>query len=392
MNNVDFGRRRDCSGCFACEAVCKAGAINIIWDNNGFYKPDINEELCVGCGICKKVCYSHLGIKARTDNLKGWYGWHKDEAVLKRSASGGITSAISQAALDNGYIIIGCSYDHSNKKAKHIIIKERGEICKILGSKYFQSDLSDMLRSVKKLPRDTKMVFFGTPCQVLGFKKFLAIEKYNLGNVLLVELFCHGIASPLLWSEYISQSRVKGLKDVRFRTKQYGWHIPANEFVTDKEAVATKRFGDAFFTAYYSTEFFNRSCYNCEIKRNLANSDLRIGDFWGGKFSANKTGVSCIVSASEKGELWLEKCRQYFCLFEGDLEEILDAQSYNKNHSFNERNWNENFELLRKFGLKHSLRNIDKRKPFSRRLRRKIYNLLRNIKSKLNHSPISKRE
>ncbi len=382
MNNVNVDRKRACTGCFACSEVCKFNAINIIQDEDGFFGPFINDRLCTNCGMCKKVCYSHIDIPNENYNLKGYYGWHKNPKILNMSASGGITTAISQVALDNGYVVIGCSYNLNEKKAKHIVVTEQADIIKILGSKYFQSDLSEMYQEVKSFPKDAKMVFFGTPCQVSGIKEFLKIRGHNIENVILVELFCHGITSQLVWKSYMEECSIDKITDVRFRTKDYGWHVPVNEIITDKKVIPTKKSGDDFFTAYYSTEFFNKSCYDCEVKRNLRNSDLRIGDFWGKRFSENKKGVSCIISSTQKGEQLLEECKKYFELFDGDLDEILNGQSYNKNHLLDEDKRMENFLILKKYGLKYSLKNINKRKPLPYRLKKRAYSLVSNFRSK----------
>lgn len=373
MNNVDYERKRDCTSCFSCFAVCKVGAITIEQDENGFYKPVIDIVRCVNCGMCRKVCYSHINLEVKDIELKSYYGWHKDTSILNSSASGGITSALARVALEDGYIVIGCSYNHNEKKAKHIIVKKQKDIEKIRGSKYFQSDLSDLYLEIRMLPKDTKIVFFGTPCQVLGFKNYLKIAKFDMKNVMLIELFCHGISSPLVWKSYIQQSRIKDAEDVKFRTKAYGWHYPSNEFVKMGKNIPTKKAGDDFFTAYYSLEYFNKSCYTCQIKKIFGNSDLRIGDFWGERFSHNRQGVSCILTFSNKGEHLLKKSEPYFFLHEVRTEEILNAQSYNTDHKFNEKEWNKNFYWIRQYGLKYSLSNMNKRKPLLQRIKRSVY-------------------
>ena len=45
-----------CSGCFACSSKCPVKAINMVQDNEGFYYPKVNEDKCVKCGLCLKIC------------------------------------------------------------------------------------------------------------------------------------------------------------------------------------------------------------------------------------------------------------------------------------------------------------------------------------------------
>lgn len=61
MNNnkpipVLYERKEDCCGCTACYAICPKSAIEMKEDEEGFEYPQINEEICVRCGMCMKVC------------------------------------------------------------------------------------------------------------------------------------------------------------------------------------------------------------------------------------------------------------------------------------------------------------------------------------------------
>lgn len=51
-----FTRKEDCCGCTACYAICPKSAISMLADEEGFLYPHINEELCIRCYQCMKVC------------------------------------------------------------------------------------------------------------------------------------------------------------------------------------------------------------------------------------------------------------------------------------------------------------------------------------------------
>lgn len=51
-----FKKKEDCFGCMACAGVCPQDAIDIIRDEQGFDYPQINQEKCIKCGLCKKAC------------------------------------------------------------------------------------------------------------------------------------------------------------------------------------------------------------------------------------------------------------------------------------------------------------------------------------------------
>ena len=58
MNNIPmlFKKREDCCGCTACYAICPKDAITMIEDEEGFEYPQIDENKCVHCYQCIKVC------------------------------------------------------------------------------------------------------------------------------------------------------------------------------------------------------------------------------------------------------------------------------------------------------------------------------------------------
>lgn len=53
---VLYGKKDECCGCTACYAICPKSAITMVEDNEGFDYPQINEELCIRCFKCIKVC------------------------------------------------------------------------------------------------------------------------------------------------------------------------------------------------------------------------------------------------------------------------------------------------------------------------------------------------
>lgn len=384
MNDVDNQRKRPCTGCFACSMVCPSGAIAAVPDENGFYKPIIDADLCKDCGLCRKVCYSHLDIIPANDELKAYYGWHKDADILKDSASGGITTAIAAAFIEMGYSVIGCAYNASEKKAEHIWIDRKEDIRKLRGSKYFQSDLTACVERLKKANRRSKLVVFGTPCQIMGLKTAMKKLQFDFTSVYFVELFCHGVVSPGVWQSYVSSNPAAQNADgIRFRTKKYGWHISCNEFVKDSVRIPTKRVGDGFFQAFYSKDFFNRSCYDCDARKNIGNADLRIGDFWGKRFVENKTGVSCIISSGERGEYVLDQCREKFELYDAELSEVLASQSYDQTYPFDEERWNRGYELVRTEAFSKAVSFINSKYPLAQRMKNRLYIVASNLKHSL---------
>ncbi len=56
-----FEKKSDCCGCGACFAICNKNAIKMLEDLEGFMYPHIDDDHCVKCYLCIRVC----PIKAR---------------------------------------------------------------------------------------------------------------------------------------------------------------------------------------------------------------------------------------------------------------------------------------------------------------------------------------
>lgn len=53
---VLFEDKHDCCGCTACASVCPVQAISMQPDDEGFLYPVIDDEKCIRCRNCLKVC------------------------------------------------------------------------------------------------------------------------------------------------------------------------------------------------------------------------------------------------------------------------------------------------------------------------------------------------
>lgn len=358
-NNVTLNRIRPCTGCGACISVCPKNAISY-QISKGFYTPTINLNVCINCGRCKKVCYSHstyFNDVHLNSQITAYYGNIKDEDELKKSSSGGAFFALSNYLIKNGYYIIGCVYNSTTMQSQHIITNDFKLIRKMRGSKYFQSNTFELMKEIKSYGPQSKFAVFGTPCQIFGIKKAINLLGFS-GDHIYVELFCHGVTSPMIWQKYLSSKNNKHkIEDVEFRTKDFGWHIPSNAFILKNgKRITTKRLGDSFFDIYYSANCFNLSCYSCCCKKDFCIADIRIGDYWGNKFKDNTDGVSCILSLSKKGDSVVKEISQLFVLEKDEPNNILSGQSYSLDPKFNLPIYNSIIEML--YNDKTSIRAI----------------------------------
>ncbi len=342
MNHVLVEQLNErCTSCSACFAICPKNAIEFKLSENGFYRPFVQEDICVNCGLCKTVCakYDNDILEDNDTNYSCIAIKSNNKDVLKKSSSGAACYEISKLLLNEGYGIIGVSYDHDKKEAVGVAFDNIDDFEKIRGSKYFQADVSEVFR--KALNNGKKYAIFATPCQIYGIRK--AIKKMNIeNNFILIDIFCHGTPTVLLWKKYIEyqqkKNRDKPIDHILFRSKAKGWHRFCTTFVYQKKQKTSKIINDPFYTLFFGKDLFNEACYPCKFRSTLRYTDIRIGDFWGFRYDTDLEGVSCVVGASENGVQILKKIDQSSVL-KSDIKfsEVTAAQSYGEIHRLNKK-------------------------------------------------------
>ena len=306
-----------CTGCGACKAVCQRKAISMQADAEGFLYPHIDALKCINCGMCKKVCPSINHDEARRPRSV-YAAMAKDDALRLASSSGGVFSLLASDVLSKGGVVFGAAFDHNDWHVYHKPVETETELTELRGSKYVQSDVVDSYRQVKAyLNAGRQVLFTGTPCQIAALNKFLAMYKgLPLDNLLLVDVVCHAVPSPLAWRKYLEKrvtsiytDRAGGLRDIRrisSRRKNCGWkrYSLSLGFANDKEYLSV--FSDDSFMRGFLAELYNRpSCHNCPCKNLRSGSDITIADFWGIGAQIpdmdDDKGTSLVLVNTEKG-------------------------------------------------------------------------------------------
>ena len=114
---------KNCYGCGVCAASCKKHAIRMIINPDGFYQPEVNENLCINCGVCVDVCsFQTEDIKQNgLFDAEYFAGWSHDKDVRHKCSSGGVGFEIARYLLEKDYVAIVCGYNSSERRAKHFL-------------------------------------------------------------------------------------------------------------------------------------------------------------------------------------------------------------------------------------------------------------------------------
>ena len=112
-----------------------------------------------------------------------------------KSASGGVFAELAKKVLREGGIVFGAamSFTDGVPTVHHVKVDSEKDLYRLQGSKYVQSDCQGIYADIKKALSANKVVLFsGTPCQVASLKRFVG-NKYSDGNLILVDIICHGV-------------------------------------------------------------------------------------------------------------------------------------------------------------------------------------------------------
>lgn len=329
----------DCTSCQMCAAVCPVGCISFNEDAEGFYRPRVDAETCIDCGLCQSVCYKYDRDATPSDPPAGamLYGaWAKDPEVVSATTSGGIADLLAKALVGNGYICCGASYDGRTGRAVHVIADTVGATGRFRGSKYIQSFTADAFREVAdKLRKGGRVAVFGLPCQIYAWHRY-AVKKRCRDRLLLVDLYCHGCPSMLVWDKCLTEMASSAgadrmaVRDVNFRSKRKGWGAFVLEARIDVDGISRKISDKDFYNLFFSDDLLNKACYDCTARSNFEACDIRLGDFWGREYVGNGKGVSAVTICTSSGRDAYKLIADAIEAEEKDFASFLPYQSYGK--------------------------------------------------------------
>ena len=133
-----------CTGCGLCTVQCPRKCITMISTGKfGHLYPNIDNNSCIDCGLCKRNCPALINTEKRKPKT-AYAAWSKDEEDYKSSTSGGAASIFTQHIISKSGVVYGCAM-LPNIEASHIRVDNYEDSMKLKGSKYVQSDITNIM-------------------------------------------------------------------------------------------------------------------------------------------------------------------------------------------------------------------------------------------------------
>lgn len=358
--------KKNCCGCSACVQRCPKQCIRLEEDTEGFLYPQVDEETCIKCGLCEKVC-PILNQADKLSVLEVLAVKNPNDEERMNSSSGGVFLPLAREVINQGGVVFGAVYDES-WEVHHVYAEKIEDVYPMMGSKYLQSKIGNSFKDAERfLKQGREVLFVGSPCQIAGLRTYLRNKQYS--NLLAVDFLCHGVPSPGVWRRYLAetyggydvkeQSRLQAtagknsvllsslnatspIGDIKFRDKrESGWK--KYRFVVrqksaskaDQNTVLSSdiHYDNPFMRGFLSDIYLRPSCYACKCKNGVNHSDMTIADFWGinqiaPEFDDDK-GVGLVLLNTKKGE-------EYFSRLPMDIMPSNLEKAHYYNGGFNE--------------------------------------------------------
>lgn len=364
---ITIERKEDCCGCSACMAACPVDAIQMVADEEGFQYPQIDKDKCIDCGKCDRTCPIKNPVPEVPKEQKAYLFQLKDKKLRMDSTSGGAFTAIASAVIEEGGVVFGAAYDE-NLRVIHTYVEKIEDLWRFRNSKYVQSDVQSSFREVKEfLKQGRKVCFSGTPCQVEGLNSYLKPVDKN-DNLILVDVVCRAVPSPLIWEKYIAWHKEKWgeeIGNIRFRDKRHYGYKYSQMVVEDKKGNVLYHGGvesNPYLRAFFSNLSDRPSCYECRFKKRYRLSDITLWDCFDvglrDRSLDDDIGTTNILVQNDSGAKWLDLCKVGHKVIVQDTEmavakahEMTNAipQNQNRKMFFNDLNILDEDALFRKW-------------------------------------------
>lgn len=318
---IDIKDKKECCGCNACGDICAHKAITFTTDNEGFWYPKVDKELCTDCGLCEKVCPMLNLDEAKSYGQREpqvYGGYHKNIAIRFDSTSGGVFSALANVMYKQGGYVSGAVFNE-DWSVSNYISNNKKDLSRLRSSKYVESNAEGLYKEIKRLLcNGEKVLACGAPCQMAALRTYL---RKDYENLIIVDFLCRATNSPKAYRKYLDmlEEQYGGkIIYIKAKNKEHGWRSLARKVVFDNGKVYYGEGHEDHYRRGYHWNYFERPCcYECKFKGIPRIADITLADFWGienvDRTLDGNLGTSMVLVNTDKG-------RRYFDNIKGKME------------------------------------------------------------------------
>lgn len=331
---INIKNKVDCCGCNVCGDICPKNCITFNTDIEGFWYPEVDEDKCIDCHLCEKVCPNLNVEKLKRINSvepKCLAANHKNLEIRFDSTSGGAFTGLVENFMRHGGYVGGAVYT-DDWGVKQIVTNKLEDLARLRSSKYIQSDANGFYNQIKALLNSGENVLaVGLPCQMVALRHFL---KKDYDNLIIIDLICRYVNSPKIYRKYLDYLERKYNSKVVYikaKNKELGWKNLTHKVLFKNGSTYYGTFSiDKFMKASMMSNCLSRpSCYECKFKGFPRYADISLGDYWTSakdkSYLDDNTGTSVIMVNSKKGETFFNANKKKFRYEDVSFESVLSG-------------------------------------------------------------------
>lgn len=322
--------RQLCKSCSACKNSCEFNAIFMKENLQGYLYAEINENICRKCNVCHRVCKMTEEKDIFNTLIKAFAAKSRNNIIRNQSRSGGLFYEFAKYVIAEKGVVYGAAI--IDKEGEIVRVEQQCDLTKIRGSKYVWCEHKRTYKMVEEdLKKGVKVLYSGLPCQIAGLKAYLTVKKIDMRELILVDILCHGAASPKLFKDYVRfiEQRYGKFKSMNFRDKNnFGWQSHIETVSAGKRTVHS----DLWTKIFYSHLACMNSCFYCKYKSTHRVGDISLGDCWniektGSKLNDNK-GASLVLINTNRGKTVYEKLSERVYSEPINIEDYMQPSLY----------------------------------------------------------------
>ncbi len=325
-----------CIGCGVCAGVCPSNLLAMYWCANGDLAVEFDGKCPPSCDLCLRVCpfvdgnhnedcLSSMrfdGANLEKNDQLGLYidtyvGFSSDEVQRKKSASGGVITALLKQLLESKIItsVICVGAGSANGRLFEFVeITESSCLDQCASSKYYPVDVEVVVRKLQEKNSDERVAITGLPCTLKSLT--LAMEllpRLNNQIKFMIGLVCGELPNSY-YTDYLSSLSIGDkckYENVNYRSKE-GTLVASNY-----NYIAYKEGGESglplpFFSVVsvpYTYGMFQHNCCNYCDDVFAEVADITVMDAWLSEYTKDHKGTSLIVSRSSELNGILQKMK-----------------------------------------------------------------------------------
>lgn len=302
-----------CLGCGLCETIAGREKCEMVISEAGFYRPHFKEAISKEEN--QLIVSSCPGVSVEGDGHTGIWGnvldvtesWSTDPVLRKKSATGGVISALAIYLLESRKVdaILQVGLKEGNWLHNELLVsRNKEDVFRNAQSRYAPALVFDKIKDILDAGSEV-FGFIGKPCDIAGIKNFITLHPQYQDRVkYTLAIFCAGIPSYNATATLVANAE-KDIDPISLKYRGDGWPGEFEARFPDGQSFKTS-YNDSWGKVLGRT--LGIRCKICPDGIGLL-ADISTGDSWNTKdgypdFTDADGRNFCLIRTNDGKELY----------------------------------------------------------------------------------------